>query len=279
MNPAADTSTEAVRSATCSASYCPDGADTNCTAILVVHAVPSDLVADVKQTLRNTGAFTTVDFFDARAVSNGGSGATPSAAQLSAYHAVLVFTNGYSVFSDSALLGDRLAAFHDQGGGVVVAAPANENDSGTGFSLKGAYAAVENGYALLSYSQGQIASPLSSSLGDVLEPDSPLMAGVTSLSAVQAWRSSAPVVAGRAVVVARWSTGEPLVLRGTRGGRTLVELNLHLVSSAWRWDQWTGDGALLMRNALKYSRCMPSGGSFAVSSGGSFAAAGNLSRG
>ncbi len=61
--------------------------------------------------------------------------------------------------------------------------------------------------------------------------------------------------------MARWGGGgqEPLVVRGRRGSRTLVELNFWPVSSSVASDWWTGDGALLLRNGLKYSRCMACG--------------------
>ena len=99
------------------------------------------------------------------------------------------------------------------------------------------------------------------SLGEVLEPQSPLMADVASLNATNALRSTASVVAGRGVVVARWAGGgqEPLVLRGTRGNRTLVEFNFWLLSSSVDSSWWTGDGGALLRNGLKYSRCIPCG--------------------
>ncbi len=51
------------------------------------------------------------------------------------------------------------------------------------------------------------------------------------------------------------------MLRGARGNRTLVELNFWPVEA---YQNWTGDGVALMRNALKFSRCMPCGpGTFA----------------
>lgn len=64
------------------------------------------------------------------------------------------------------------------------------------------------------------------------------------------------MISGRGIVVARWRGGgqEPL---GMRGGRTLVELNMFPVSSRLSSDYWTGDAAALLRNALKYSLCMP----------------------
>jgi hypothetical protein len=121
-----------------------------------------------------------------------------------------------------------------------------------------------NGYALMDYSlDGERQS--SASLGAVLEPESPLMAGVLSLNALLAFRSSNAVTAS-AVVDAQWGDDEeqvPLVLHGKRGSRTLVELNFLPVPSlgdmngGFFFPSWTGDGAALMRNALKYSRCMP----------------------
>jgi hypothetical protein len=205
----------------------------------------------VQSKLNGMGAFAQVDIF-ANAV-YGGSQAfiAPTASQLAAYHAVLV----YSIYRlpEPGVLGDRLAAFHDQGGGVVVAFRANNDDSPEA-RLQGAYGTPEQGYALLDYAQGystQDSDP--GGLGVVLEAQSPLMAGVASFDSSPATRSTSPPIAGRAVVVARWRGGgeEPLVLRGTRGNRTLVELNFWPLPGVW-----TGDGAPLMRNALKFSRCM-----------------------
>ena len=77
-------------------------------------------------------------------------------------------------------------------------------------------------------------------------------------------------------MVAQWrgSGGgrEPLVVRGVRGNRTLVQLNLFPASASVDPAFWTGDGAALMRNALKYSRCMLCGA-------GTIFVAGELSRG
>jgi hypothetical protein len=234
-----------------SAQYCPSGAITaTCDAVLLICAsFGSSDCTDIQSKLRDTGAFSTVDTFDARSASYGGSG-TPTASHLAAYHAVLAFCSDQG-FADRDLLGDRLAAYHDQGGGVVVA------NSVHSISLGGAYGDVANGYALLDYAQWGEILP-SDSLGDVLEPQSPLMYGVTALSAEFAFRNTAPIIAGRSVVVARWRGGgqEPLVLRGTRGGRTLVELNFYPPSIGVHYALWTGDGAALLRNGLKYSRCI-----------------------
>jgi hypothetical protein len=241
----------------CGTPQCPADAAAACDRILVVDggndggrcSDSSSWCADVQSKLR--GSFAAVDTFDAGAVT----GSTPTAAQLAAYDAVFVFGHGGG-FAEATLLGDRLAAYHDGGGGVVVAVGANHPAWSS--NLRGAYGTPANGYALLDYVQGSSISP-ADSLGEVLEPQSPLMAGVTSLAAANAHRSTGTVVNGRGVVVARWGGGgqEPLVLRGTKGNRTLVELNFWPVSSSISSSWWTGEGAMLMRNALKYSRCMP----------------------
>jgi hypothetical protein len=231
-----------------SAQFCDHGFfQPACDKVLVVHTY-EPYAPDVQSTLMSTGAFATVDTFDATS-------ATPSAAQLGGYHAVLAYS-GIGNFADTSLLGDRLADFHDQGGGVVVTHLASSACCGN--NLQGAYGAVSRGYALMDYTQGNGIHP-TDSLGDVLEEQSPLMRGVTSFSMLFADRSTAPVVAGRGVVVARWRNGDPLVLRGTRGNRTLVELNFFPPSSSVDSRYWIGDGAALLRNGLKYSRCMACG--------------------
>ncbi len=187
----------------------------------------------MQATLLGTGAFAKVDIFNAYFD-------TPTASQLADYHAVLVYS--WDGFSNATLLGDRLADYHDQGGGVVVAWAANMH-------LQGAYGAADNGYALLDYATGSMIDS-SDTLEDVLEPESPLLTGVVSLGASNAFRSSALVISGRGFVVARWGGAQPLVVRGVRGNRTLVELNLFPPFFV------SGDGADLMLNVLKYSRCM-----------------------
>ena len=126
-------------SADCAVQYCPAGAiQAACARVLVVGSDPSagPWLADVQSSVQATAAFATVDTFAALLD-------TPSASLLAGYDAVLAFSN--DLFANGALLGDRLAAYHDQGGGVVVALFGNA----AGFSLLGAYGAVGNGYALM----------------------------------------------------------------------------------------------------------------------------------
>jgi hypothetical protein len=227
------------------AQYCLPGAyQATCESVLIVHsAARISYTEDVQTKVSGTNTFRAVDTFDATV-------ATPTMSQLGAYDAVLVFTNGS--FSNGTMFGDLLAAYHDQGGGVVISLLHKQENT----DFMGAFGTPANGYAILDYISGNLdSSP--GSLGDILEPQSPLLIDVTSLTASLAHRSTAPVTNG-GIVVAQWagSGREPLVVRGVRGNRTLVELNFFPASSSVDPDLWTGDGAALMRNALKYSRCM-----------------------
>jgi hypothetical protein len=239
--------------------YCALGSSTACAAVGIVYGSSYGRAVDLQYRLRGTGAFATVETLDA-------SSETPTLAQLGAYHAVVAFSDDRR-FGDGALLGDRLAAYHDGGGGVVVTA--HERECGPPLRIGGAYGTPGNGYALLNRSAGCVVDNGTDSLGAVVEDQSPLMVGVASFNASYSPRSTAPVIEGSGVVVARWSGGgqEPLVVRGERGNRTLVELNFFPVS-AREWPRfWTGNGAALLRNALKHSRCV-------VCGPGTFAAAG-----
>jgi hypothetical protein len=226
------------------AQYCLSGAhQATCESVLILHSADISNAADVRAKVNGTYAFTTIDTFDA-------SFATPTSSQLDAYDAVFVFSN--RSFSNWTRIGDVLAAYHDQGGGVVLALQEPWSDR----KLMGAYGIPANGYAILDYISGDVVfSP--NSIGDLLESQSPLLMGVVSLSAPLAYRRTGRVING-GIVVAQWGGDgqEPLVVRGVRGNRTLVELNFFPASSSVNPALWTGDGAALMRNALKFSRCM-----------------------
>jgi hypothetical protein len=225
------------------AQYCLPGArQARCESVLIVHSADVSHAADVRAKVNGTGAFAKVDTLDASFV-------MPRPSQLEAYDAVFLFNN--RSFSNSTKIGDLLAAYHDQGGGVVIA-----NAAWSHRELMGAYGTPANGYSILDYISGEVSST-PNTLGNLSEPQSPLLKGVVSLSAFLAYRSTAPVING-GVVVAHWGgdAREPLVVRGVRGNRTLVELNFFPASSSVNSDLWTGDGAVLMRNALKYSRCI-----------------------
>ena len=228
------------------AKYCSPGAiQANCASVSVICGDNWGQCAGVQLALQRTAAFTTVDAFDAFS-------STPSLSYLSGFDAVFVFSA--ITFSDASLLGNRLATYYEGGGGVVVALYANANFAGN--FLQGTFGTAVNGYALLDYSSGSYTSS-ADSLGQLLEPQSPLLKSVNSISTSVA-QSTASIIGGRALVVAKWQGGAPFVLRGARGNRTLVELNFY-PGLYEHFDQWAEDAARLMRNALKYSRCIDTG--------------------
>lgn len=207
--------------------------------VLLVHAESaSNQATDVQTKLQATGAFSVVDSFYAASD-------TPTVAKLQQYDSVLVWSNAN--FANTNLLGDNLATYFDGGGQVVVAVFAHGGVS-SGL-LGGRFGNPANGYILLAPADKDIDA---ASLGTVHEPESPLMAGVSQLSATGAYRSQGQVVNG-GTVVARWSgTGRPLVVRGFVKGRNRVDLNMWPVSSAGSSNGWTGHGATLLKNALLY---------------------------
>ena len=198
--------------------------------------------------LQETGSFSSVNTFDA-------SIALPSLSFLQHYDVLLVWSSGSAAYpfkATSSSIGDVLAQYWDGGGSVVLAVDANYDTK-----IAGSFGAVSSGYTLMDESaSGAMASP--DALGALVEPQSPLLVGVSNLSARSTWHSAGAVING-GIVVASWMSGAPLVVRGTKAGRPLVALNMYPVSAAMASIGWTGDGAALMRNALLYSACSPCG--------------------
>jgi hypothetical protein len=188
---------------------------------------------DVQAKLEQTGAFVTVDVFD---VSQG----TPSVEALQDYSAVLVYTD--ALLQDAELLGDNLADYFDGGGRVVVAAFANATVTLGGRWASGGYGLIEP--------LGQAQSLESAPIG-LTEPGSPLLSGVSSLTATAAFRSQGGPIQG-GVVVATWGSGAPLIVRGAHAERARVDLNLYPPSGDVRSDLWRGSGAEILRNALLF---------------------------
>jgi hypothetical protein len=80
---------------------------------------------------------------------------------------------------------------------------------------------------------------------------SPLVAGVTTLTATSGYKSTGAVANG-GIAVANWGSGKPLIIRGVKNGKNRAELNFYPPSITVRNDFWSGDGAKIMRNALLY---------------------------
>jgi hypothetical protein len=222
----------------CCPAGCTDVDDDDCgNDLLIVYAVPSASYAtDVQAKLQSFGVFPVVDLFNAQL-------ATPTLSQLVAYDVLLVFSD--SQFQNPVGLGNVIADYYDLGGRVVTA-PFSQCSS---IALAGRWADPAQGYAFIA-TAGQ--TQPSDSLGTVLEPSSPLMTGVSQLSAPSAYRCPGAVING-GIVVAQWGVGpHPLVVRGVVQGRPRVDLNFYPPSSAVNGSFWSGDGAALLRNALLF---------------------------
>ncbi len=212
--------------------------------ILILAAEDSPHTSDVQSILYGTLSFSTVDVFDLRY-------SVPTTTYLNSYHAVLVWFD-YPA-PDVNLVGDVLASYHDAGGGVVVALFANAPLAPSKPPIQGMWGNRNNKYTLSDYASSS--SDFTADVGEVQEISSPLVSSFVSITA--SWKGIWTPI-NNATTVAKWSrSGQPLILRGTRGKRTLVELNLYPPSqSSYPNGGWVGSGASIMRNALLYSRCV-----------------------
>ena len=231
---------------------------------MLLHA-DETLANDVHSNLLATGAFASVDLFNANA-------ATPLLSFLQTYNVVLTWTDdswseserfnygyGYSYdyyyynsfdanYLSSVNLGNLLAQYWDNGGAVVVATFANVDSN-----LLGRLGNATNGYILLD-GTAEFVFPANSDTMTVLDPASPLMTGVSYLSAASAYKSTGNIING-GTVMAKWNGGQPLIVQGSKNGRPLVAVNMFPPSNAVITGGWTGDGAALLRNALLFSAC------------------------
>jgi hypothetical protein len=216
--------------------------------------------ANFDQALMETGAFAAVDY---NLFVSGRSDLSPPLDLMQMYDVIYVYgvagafgvtdlghcppgtetewcllTSNAGVYIDHQGFGDKLADYFDAGGRVVLGDFSESN-----WTLGGRFAE--------SYRVTQPASPQGGgfpgmTLGAVAEPESPLMAGVSTPRAFvrQLYH---PLEEG-ATVVASWDTGTSMVVRGSVQGRNRVDLFL------WPGDDVFGheDNIKLIRNALLY---------------------------
>jgi trimeric autotransporter adhesin len=164
---------------------------------------------------------------------------TPDLAKLQEYSAALVFATGR--LDNPSSMGDRLADYFDSGANVVLAPMANGL-----LPLRGRWAA--EGYDLIA--TGTNVQPNSQGALQLLEPASPLLVGVSSLTSQVAYQSAGGAING-GVVVARWGSGGVLIVRGQKNGRNYASINMYPPSETPPVS-WVGSGAEIMRNALLF---------------------------
>jgi len=165
------------------------------TDVLVIHAVPVVSYADdLVSKLEATHRFTNVDGWN-------GAISTPTVGDLIGYDAVFIIPD--TTFQDSTTLGNNLAAYVDQGGGVVDSVfSVNWGDlyvTGTWFT---------NGYRPFEgYDQAYTYDSVV-----VNDPASPLLRGFSSITFPNgAYRGLLPVLKPGASLVASWSDGSVML--------------------------------------------------------------------
>ncbi len=195
---------------------------TNATDMALV-IVGNGYLVEIQAQLLAFSDISVVDIFDV------GFG-NPTLANLAVYHAVIL-ANGYS-FPDPIGLGDVLADYVDQGGGVVQTIASFVD----GWSIMGRF--VDEGYspfnlgaAFLGFAQ----------LGS-FDPAHPIMDGVTAVTSTGL--ASAPLAAG-AQWVADWDFGEAFV--ATQGNQ-VAGVNIYVAETGY----WTGDIPLVLHNAAAW---------------------------
>jgi hypothetical protein len=153
--------------------------------VLIVANIPSN-TTDLGTAIAASPGVVTVDTFDS-------SSGTPTPETLSTYD--LVVGTGDSSYDDQALWGDRLADFIDAGGALIQFAYDNWDSSTahpTGRFESGGYPPFIPGPN----------DNLDVSLGTILVPGSPLLAGVPSFTTGD---NTTPALAPGATLLARWS--------------------------------------------------------------------------
>lgn len=183
---------------------------------------------DVRSFIQQVGVFAVVESLDVAQD-------TPSAQTLAQYDAVLVWAD--SGFKDAVTLGDRLADYVDQGGGVVVAAVSF--DAPSPFDpdvLEGRFLAQDY-YAIAPGVDNADAGRLT--LGQVLQPDHPIMQGVNAIDGgPKSFHSPTTALTAGSSSIALWSNGDVLVAVKTVGQTRRADINLFPPSGRLDSDLW-----------------------------------------
>jgi hypothetical protein len=209
--------------------------------VAIVSAGGDSQSATVEVLLVDSGAFDSVSNIDLRTV-------TPTLAELEAFDSVIVWTNFTP--DDPDAFGDVLADYVDGGGGVVVAVFANSSTT-TDRDIAGRWRGNPDYEVIVPRSGNQSGA---ASLGDILEPDHPIMDGVvTFFGGTSSFRPVITDLNPGARTIAEWDDGRVLVAIGDNEKR--VDLGFYpppSTASASFWDIGT-DGDLLLVQSLLFA--------------------------
>jgi uncharacterized repeat protein (TIGR01451 family) len=171
----------------------------------------------------------------------------PTLADLRKYQAVLVFSD--AGFNSPTNIGNVLADYVDQGGGVVVATFAFAG-GGASYAMQGRF--VSGGYS--AFTTGTVAFASGLTLVKDL-PAHPVLNNVASLNGGSSSYHIAPLAINGSTLVAHWNNGVPLIaVKEVAAGRS-VGLNFYPPSSDVLGGAWLSstDGGRIMANALLWA--------------------------
>jgi len=181
-----------------SASAAPQGLPRVAIAAAAASSLTDCRFTDLQTKLQLTGRFAAVDLIDVVS-------ATPALMVLDDYAAVITW--GDTEYEDSVAMGDVLASYVDQGGGVVVAGFANMT-SFAGVFLGGRW--LTGAYEVIRHTAGLQSGP--ASLGAVLDPSHPVARNVNTLSGALVARPflNANFALNQGRVLLEWNDGRML---------------------------------------------------------------------
>lgn len=238
-----------LRSALAAAALCAAGAAAQASVLILGAPALGGGLADVQSKIAGTGVLSgVVDVFNVHT-------GTPTLAMLTAYDAVLVFSDtnlknnpAIGGFANAVELGNVLADYVDAGGGVVEAGLSNATIPFGG--LSGRF--VTANYDVFDIDNRQASC---GGLGAIALPGSPMLRGVDSFDGGSSALCFKLSPKAGASVVASWSNGRPLLGYRDDHNGIVASLNLFPESSDVRADLWktSSDGALLMANTLAFA--------------------------
>ena len=172
------------------------GSTNNGLEVAVIGANTSSKNKDIANGLLATKNFSGVTVIDARVV-------TPSLTELKKFDSVLVYNN-YK-YRDSKKLGDNLADYAEQGGGVVTMVFESSTRLGTTRPLQGRW--VSKKYGVFSASSTDTRNW--NYIGDILQKNHPVVKDFKSFKGY--YRLNKRTTANGSSLIAKWKDGIPLV--------------------------------------------------------------------
>jgi subtilisin family serine protease len=206
--------------------------------VAIIGANTSSKNKDVANGLLSTKDFSGVTIMDARVV-------TPSLNELKKFDSVLVYNN--FKYRDSEKLGNNLADYAEQGGGVVTMVFESSTRLGSTRPLQGRW--KSKNYGVFSSSSSDTRNW--NYLGNVLQKNHPIVKDFNSFKGY--YRMNKKAVANNSTLIANWKDGIPLVAC-RKNNVSVVGLNFYPVSSNISSNGWdiNTDGWKLMANSLKW---------------------------